>query len=35
MEKGGAYENEDSQAASLNRKIQCIYCWSQHTLTDM
>jgi len=26
MEKGGYYDT---------KKIQCVYCWSRHTLTDI
>jgi len=33
MEKGGFYESEELQMSS--KKIQCVYCWSRHTLTDM
>lgn len=32
MEKGGYY---DTEAAAKDKKIQCVYCWSRHTLTDM
>ena len=36
MEKGGL-QHEGSEEAAFNhsQKIQCIYCWSRHTLTDM
>jgi hypothetical protein len=35
MEKGGYYDTDDAQAAIASKKIQCVYCWSRHTLTDM
>ena len=33
MEKGGYYDAAGD--ATFNKKIQCVYCWSRHTLTDM
>ena len=35
MEKAGHCENDDAQAIIASKKIQCVYCWSRHTLTDM
>ena len=34
MEKGGYYDGTNDHA-TFNKKIQCVYCWSRHTLTDM
>jgi hypothetical protein len=34
-ESGGYYDNDETQSALNNKKIQCVYCWSRHTLTDM
>ena len=34
MEKGGYYDSNDP-AFTNSKKIQCVYCWSRHTLTDM
>lgn len=31
MEKGGYYDNEGAK----DKKINCVYCWSRQTLTDM
>lgn len=35
MEKGGFYDNDDGHQQLNSKKIQCVYCWSRHTLTDM
>jgi len=37
MEKGGYYDGNESNNTStaFNKKIQCVYCWSRHTLTDI
>lgn len=36
MDKGGLYESTTAdEAAASGKKIQCVYCWSRHTLTDM
>lgn len=32
--KGGYYDGGDSGFTN-SKKIQCVYCWSRHTLTDM
>lgn len=32
MEKGGYY---DSDQATKDKKISCVYCWSRQTLTDV
>lgn len=35
MEKGGFFDEGNSAAAAFGKKLQCVYCWSRHTLTDM
>jgi len=34
MEKGGFYDGSNGDS-TFTKKIQCVYCWSRHTLTDM
>ena len=34
MEKGG-YNDYNDPTFTNSKKIQCVYCWSRHTLTDM